>query len=67
VDSSSELLDADSPRTTALSGLQEELACELSFPGDAFPVKLEDGWAFQVDPHGNYFLPPGGLPCWDWA
>ncbi|KAG0558425.1 hypothetical protein M758_10G025500 [Ceratodon purpureus] len=79
VDSSSELLDTDSPRTTAsnhLSGLQEELACDFppeSFggPGEPFPVKLEDGCGFQVDPNCNYFLPPmlerGVLPWWDWA
>ncbi|KAG0626371.1 hypothetical protein M758_2G120900 [Ceratodon purpureus] len=72
-ESSSELLDADSPRTTDsnhLSGLgadSNHLAAYCDhFPPESFvgpgelmfPVKLEDHGQFQVDPSCNYFLPP---------
>jgi homeobox-leucine zipper protein len=81
-ESSSELLDADSPRTSDsnhLSELVEDPAHLVGYcsqfppesfvgPGElAFPVKLEDG----LDPSCSYFLPPmveqGVLPWWDWA
>ncbi|KAG0608492.1 hypothetical protein M758_8G109900 [Ceratodon purpureus] len=82
-ESSSELLDSDSPRTVDsnhMSSRQEDGHLQLfppeSFvgPGDsAFPVKLELGCGFQADPNCNYFLQPvqpeqGVLPWWDqWA
>lgn len=71
-ESSSELLDADSPRTTGsnhLSSLGEDPSLLVGYcsqfppesfvgPGElSFPVKLEDGH-FQVDPSFSYFLPP---------
>jgi homeobox-leucine zipper protein len=76
VDSSSELLDADSPRTTAgsdLAGLQQQeddQALVVAPGSEPFNVKFEDGsCGFQVDPSCNYFLPPmlerGVLPWWD--
>lgn len=80
--SSSELLDSDSPRTSdsnhlSCSRLESDPHIQLlppeSFGGDA--VKLELGsCGFQADPNCNYFLPSmvqpehAVLPWWDqWA
>lgn len=54
--------------------VQDEDLCNRSEVGSGagagFPVKLEDGCAFQVDPSCNYYLPQldehTGLPWWDW-
>lgn len=54
--------------------VQDEDLCNRSEVGSGagagFPVKLEDGCAFQVDPSCNYYLPQLDdhtvLPWWDW-